>query len=70
MTSTLSVAARFSSETRKHFAIHALAGSEPISHVAEREQVSRKFIYHQKHKAEAALDQAFSPSSESSEVLF
>jgi hypothetical protein len=40
-----------------------MAGSEPISHTAEREGVSRKFIYHQKHKAEAALDQAFSPSN-------
>ena len=50
MTSSLSVAGSLSAETRKHFAIRALAGSEPISHVAEREQVSRKFIYHQKHK--------------------
>ncbi len=43
--SSLSVAASLSSETRKHFGIHTLAGGEPISHVAERESVSRKFIY-------------------------
>jgi len=68
--SSLSVAASTPFETRKHFAIHALAGSEPVSHVAEREGVSRKFIYRQKHKAEAALDQAFSPTGEASDVLF
>ena len=40
--SSLSVADSLSSETRKHLGIHALAGSEPISRVAEREGVSRK----------------------------
>jgi len=70
MTSPLAVAASLPFETRKHFAIHAMAGSEPIAHVAEREGVSRKFIYHQKHKAEAALDRAFFPPSEASDVLF
>jgi len=70
MTSPLSVAASLPYEIRKHFAIHALAGSEPVSRVAEREHVSRKFIYHQKHKAEAALDQAFSPPGEASDVIF
>ena len=68
--SSLSVAASLSSETRRHFAIHALAGSEPVSRVADREGVSRKFIYHQKHKADIALDQAFSPPGESPDVLF
>ena len=68
--SSLSVAANLPFETRKHFAIHALAGSEPVSRVAEREGVSRKFIYRQKHKAEAALDQAFPPAGEASDVLF
>ena len=68
--SSLSVAASTPPETRKHFAIHALAGSEPVSHAAKREGVSRQFIYRQKHKAEAALDQAFSPAGEASDVLF
>ena len=57
-------------ETRKHFAIHALAGSEPVSHAAKREGVSRKFIYRQKYKADIALDQAFSPAGEAPDVLF
>jgi hypothetical protein len=70
MASSLSVAASLPHEIRKHFAIHALAGSEPISRAAEREHVSRKFICHQKHKAEAALDQALSPPSEASDVIF
>ena len=64
------MAASTPSETRKHFAIHALAGSEPVSHAAKREGVSRQFIYRQKHKAEAALNQAFSPAGEASDVLF
>ena len=38
--SSLSVAASIPPETRKHFAIHALAGSEPVSRVAKREGVS------------------------------
>ncbi len=68
--SSLSVAASTPPETRKHFAIHALARSEPVSHAAKREGFSRQFIYRQKHKAEAALDQAFSPAGEASDVLF
>ena len=50
MTSPLAVAASLPFETRKCFAIHVMAGSEPISHVAEREGVSRKFIYEQAQK--------------------
>ena len=68
--SSFSVAASTPPETRKHFAIHALAGSELVSRVAEREGVSRKFIYRQKHKADIALDHAFSPAGEASNVLF
>jgi len=70
MTSSLSVAASLCHNSRKHLAIQTLARNEPISHVAAREQVSRKFLYHQKQKAEAALDQAFYPASETSDVLF
>jgi hypothetical protein len=43
MTSSISVAASLSSETRKHFAIYAFSGSEPVSQIASRGKVSRKF---------------------------
>ena len=47
---------------RRHLALEALAGSETISCLAGQHAVSRKFVYRQAAKAEAALDVAFSPS--------
>jgi hypothetical protein len=38
-----------------------LTGSAPLSRIAQQHQVSRKFIYHQAHKAQQALDHAFAP---------
>ena len=51
-------------------AIHALAGSERVSDLANRHGVSRKFVYQQTHKARAALAVAFSPVVPGCEVLF
>jgi hypothetical protein len=51
-------------------AIQALAGSEPIVRLADRHDVSRKFIYQQKAKAADALEQAFTPSAPDRHVLF
>ena len=45
---------------RKDLAIQALAGSETVCDLAARHGVSRKFVYQQRHKARAALDDAFS----------
>ena len=45
---------------RKDLAIHALAGSETVTHLAARHGMSRKFVYQQTYKARAALDDAFS----------
>ena len=70
MSSLNSVAAKLPSDARKHLAIQSLAKHEPITRVADRENVSRKFLYQQKYKAEAALDMAFSPAKEASDVLF
>src|SRR5512143_1512683 len=70
MPTSRSVAATLSSAHRKHLAIQALAGTEPVSRVAAREQVSRKFLYHQKSKANLALDRAFAPVQTDSSVLF
>jgi hypothetical protein len=46
---------------RQRLALDALAGSSPISQLAQQHQVSRKFLYHQAHKARQALDDAFTP---------
>ena len=63
-------AARLPGGDRKDLAIQALAGSETVSGVAARHGVSRKFVYQQTHKARTALDDAFSPATPDSEVLF
>ena len=56
---------------RQGLALEALAGSETISQLAQRHEVSRKFIYQQATKAEEALDEAFSSAQRSDdEVLF
>ena len=70
MPSFHSVAANLPQNCRKQLAIEALAGNDPISRIAVRENVSRKFLYRQKQNAETALDQAFSSDNEASDVLF
>jgi hypothetical protein len=47
------------STQRQEIAFHALEGKIPISHVADKYSVSRKFIYQQKKKALGAVAQAF-----------
>jgi hypothetical protein len=42
--------------------IAILARTEPISHLAETHQVSRKFIYPQGDKAQRSLNESFAPS--------
>jgi len=70
MPAFLSVAANLPPDHRKHLAIQTLARTEPLSRVAAREQVSRKFLYHQQRKANAALDHAFAPVQADPAVLF
>jgi hypothetical protein len=55
---------------RRDLAIQALAGTETVSTLARQHEVSRKFLYQQIHTAEAALNQAFAPSSTRDDVLF
>ena len=63
-------AARLPGGGRKDLAIQALARSETVSGLAVRPGVSRKFVYRQTHKADAALADAFSPAMPDNEVLF
>jgi hypothetical protein len=43
-------------------ALQALAGSQPVATLADDFDVSRKFVYQQSHKAQEALNQAFTPT--------
>ena len=57
---------------RQQLAIDVLAGNGSVTELAERHQVSRKFLYQQADKGEQALTQVFSPppSVEQEKVLF
>jgi hypothetical protein len=55
---------------RQQLAVQALAGTQPISQLAEELSVSRKFVYLQADKAQQALDGAFNPGPDDQRVLF
>jgi len=58
-------------EQRQDLALHALAGTAPISRLAAEHDVSRKFIYRQQARATDALHDAFfEEKSRADEVLF
>lgn len=57
-------------EQRQDLAVQALAGSQSISSLADDFEVSRKFVRQQTSTARQALDQAFAPPSDESDVLF
>ncbi len=58
-------------EQRQQLAVQVLARTEPVTELAERHQVSRKFLYQQADKGEQALEQVFqSPSPSDEEVWF
>jgi len=68
-TPLISTAASLNAVTRKHLAVQVLARKEPVSRIAERNDVSRKFLYHQTAKADAALNEAFEAGAKE-DVLF
>jgi hypothetical protein len=57
---------------RQHLAVQALAGSRPITQLADEHRVSRKFVYQQADKADSALRDAFGGQAgpEDHRVLF
>jgi hypothetical protein len=57
-------------DQRQHLALQALAGEQPIAHLAQQHLVSRKFVYQQADKAQHALQQAFDPTPDDQRVLF
>ncbi|HMB06851.1 MAG TPA: hypothetical protein VKP69_24325, partial [Isosphaeraceae bacterium] len=54
-------AKQFRPRQRHELALEGLAGTQPVSDLARRHQVSRKFLYQQADTAEQALDRAFDP---------
>jgi hypothetical protein len=64
-------ATQMGSWQRRDLFLEALRRTEPLTQLAERHRVSRKFIYQQMDKATAALDQAFQPpGADENQVLF
>ena len=56
---------------RQRLALQVLTRSEPVTELAERHEVSRKFLYQQADKGAQALEQAFQPLAPmDDEVLF
>jgi len=65
-----SVASKMAPSERQSLAIQALAKTEPISELAKKNRVSRKFIYKQADIGQEALEDAFEPKKDDSDVLF
>jgi hypothetical protein len=63
-------AAGLGASERAGLAIQALAGNEPIAHLADRHDVSRKFVYEQKAKASQTLQETFTSPPNDQKVLF
>ena len=70
MTTTTFPAAKLLSAQRIDLAIQALAGAANVSHLANENEVSRKFIYEQKTKGRDALQGAFASADADDVVLF
>jgi len=64
-------AAQMDCSQRRSLSVQAIRRTEPVTHLAQQHQVSRKFVYQQLAKATAAIDQAFDPAEpKDQKVLF
>jgi hypothetical protein len=70
MDRSVGAAARLPARDRGDLAVQALARSEPVSDLAAKHGVSRKFVYQQTHKARVALDDAFRSATPDEDVVF
>ena len=70
MSPVLSIAASLSPDIRKAIGIEAIARTVPVTHLADKHQVSRKFVYQQGDQAQQALDASFALSQGDDDVLF
>jgi len=55
---------------KKALALTALNKEQPLSSLAQTNNVSRKFIYKQKNKALNAINESFTPADKKEKVLF
>ncbi len=56
---------------RRNLSVQAIRRTEPVTRLAQKHQVSRKFVYQQQAKAIEAIDQAFEPAEQQdNKVLF
>lgn len=62
-------ACQMTPQERKQLALDAMARREPVTRLAQTHEVSRKFVYAQKDKAQKAVDEAFSEATQESEDL-
>lgn len=65
-----SAAGRLGPAERADLSVQALAGGEPVTRLAARHNVSRKFVYEQKAKASEALQETFTSLPDDRKVLF
>ncbi len=70
MSPAVSVAASLSPDIRQDIGIQVLSRSEPVSHLAAKHEVSRKFVDQQGDKAQRSLNESFAPTPTDDEVLF
>jgi transposase-like protein len=67
MNRSVCAAVNLSDVDRQSLAIRALSGAETVSALAERHDVSRKFLYQITRKGSTALDDAFLPNATDAE---
>lgn len=65
-----SAASRLGPAERMDLSVQALAGGQPIAHLARQHGVSRRFVYQQASKASNALEEAFAAEGQDEQVLF
>jgi hypothetical protein len=68
--SSSSIASRLQPRHRQELAVKILSKHQPISHLAEKEKVSRKFLHRQKNIAHQALNKAFDKPEKDDQVLY
>jgi hypothetical protein len=66
----LSSARALSPAQRQELSVEVLAKTRPLTQLAAGHGVSRKFLYVQEHKAQAALDEAFALTPDDQDVLY
>lgn len=67
---SIGAAARLPARDRGDLAVRVLARSEPVSDLATKHGMSRKFVYQQTHKAHVALDDSFRSATPDDDELF